>query len=390
MTEERLVLLIVGQLSGRLDAGELRELHAWAAEDPANHALMARMLDEAKLEHEMERYQAIDPIAGYNRWVSYVQRRRKIQRIRMVVWSAAACLLVAVSVVGLIRSVPGNKPHAADVAKVNSPVMPGRNTAILTLSNGRHVLLDSAATGDLAKEGNARLVKADSSSLSYQLTQGATPVTVAYNTLTTPRSGQYQVTLTDGSRVWLNNVSSLRFPTAFQGKERMVELEGGEAYFEIANDPSKPFLVKVKNETVEVLGTSFNIMAYPEESGIQTTLLTGAVKVKTGRSAVQLKPDQMAQANPSGQLHVLEGVVGEDIISWKNGFFYFGRASFSAVMRQLARWYNIDVVYEGKVPSMEFVGKIDRGLTLDELLKYLDKNQVHFRLEGRKLIVLSN
>jgi ferric-dicitrate binding protein FerR (iron transport regulator) len=163
----------------------------------------------------------------------------------------------------------------------------------------------------------------------------------------------------------------------------------GEAYFEIAKDAKRPFMVKVGNETVNVLGTDFNIMAYTDEGSIQTTLLSGAVKVQAGGASALLKPDQQAQGRADGGLKILENVPSDDIVSWKNGFFYFGRAaSFEAVMRQLARWYDVEVVYEGKAPDMEFGGKIDRSLPLNELLKFLDKNQVHFRLEGRKLIVL--
>ncbi|MBS1606268.1 MAG: DUF4974 domain-containing protein, partial [Bacteroidetes bacterium] len=145
-----------------------------------------------------------------------------------------------------------------------------------------------------------------------------------------------------------------------------------------------------EGQVVEVLGTSFNIMAYPEEHSVQTTLLSGAVTVKAGigGAAVKLRPDEQAQLTEDGRLGVIKNVPSEDIVSWKNGFFYFGRASFAEVMRQLARWYDVDVIYKGKVPEIEFGGKIDRGLPLDELLKFLDKNQIHFRLEGRELIVL--
>jgi len=388
MTEEHLISLIVRQLSGAPDPEGLQELQAWAAEDAANEALLKRVSNEEELEKELTRYRAIDSVAGYNQWAGYIQSRGRIRRLRFTGWAAAASLLAAVAISEWVKS-SHSVQHAAPVMVENRQlVMPGRNTAVLTLSNGRQIQLDSAANGNLAREGNTRLVKPDSASLSYQEGRGSAPAEIAYNILTTPRSGQYQLALADGSRVWLNNVSSLRFPTAFRGKERVVELSG-EGYFEIANNPGKPFIVKVGSESVEVLGTSFNIMAYPEEGGTQTTLLAGAVRVKAGFNTVQLKPDEQARVNASGSLSVLENVPADDIVSWKNGFFYFGRASFAAVMRQLSRWYNVEVVYEGKVPDLEFGGKIDRGLSLDELLKYLDKNQIRFRLDGRKLIVLS-
>ncbi|GGB24027.1 hypothetical protein GCM10011511_54910 [Puia dinghuensis] len=272
---------------------------------------------------------------------------------------------------------------------VNNMVMPGRNTATLTLANGQQVLLDSVGVGKLGMQGASQVMKGESGSLSYVQTSGVLRV-MTYNVLTTPKAGQYQLKLPDGSRIWLNNLSSLRYPTAFQGKDRTVELSG-EAYFDIARDDNRPFIVKVQDQSVEVLGTSFNIMAYAEEGGTQTTLLSGAVQVRTGKASVKLKPDQQAQVMAGGELRILKDVVSRDIVSWKDGFFYFGStASFEAVMRQLARWYDVDVVYEGKTPDMEFGGKIDRSLPLNDLLKFLDKNQIHFRLQGRKLIVLPN
>jgi ferric-dicitrate binding protein FerR (iron transport regulator) len=166
-----------------------------------------------------------------------------------------------------------------------------------------------------------------------------------------------------------------------------VEL-AGEAYFEIAKNPAQPFRVKVGGMTVDVLGTSFNIMAYADEGRIHTTLLTGSVRVQQGSTSVQLRPDEQAQVSAAGDMKVLRNVPAADIVSWKNGFFYFGQASLKEVMRKLARWYDVDVEYSGAVPDQEFEGKIDRNLPLHDLLQFLNKNQVHFRLEGRKIIIL--
>jgi ferric-dicitrate binding protein FerR (iron transport regulator) len=290
----------------------------------------------------------------------------------------------------LIDKIHPVRVQPAAVVDVSRPVMPGRNRATLTLANGQQILLDSVEKGVLAMQGPSKVVKGDNGKLFYQAS-GSQVAEATYNVLTTPRSGQYQLTLPDGSKVWLNNVSSLRYPTSFQGKERTVELSSGEAYFEVAQDASRPFVVEVRDETVKVLGTNFNVMAYPEEGGTQTTLLSGAVQVQTRNATIRLKPDEQAQVNAGGEIKVLKDVASQDIVSWKDGFFYFGRAaSFEAVMRQLARWYDVEVVYDGKAPDIEFGGKIDRSLPLDDLLKFLDKNQIHFRLEGRKLIVLPN
>lgn len=389
MTEDRLVLLIYKRLSGELDGDEALELEAWADESPENRQLLT--LNEASVEKEMDQWLDSDPSMGYTNWLSRRRAQRKVRLLRVGGWSAAAVVLAAVVMVGLFERATQVKrtTGTAAVAATINPVPPGRNTATLTLSNGRQILLDSAANGELAMQGNTHLVKGANGTISYQAGANAVPIAMTYNVLATPRAGQYQLRLPDGSRVWLNNESSLRYPTSFEGKQRIVELTG-EGYFEIAQDPDKPFIVKVRDEAVEVLGTSFNIMAYSEEGGTQTTLVTGAVRVKAAGSTVQLKPDEQALVNANGTLKVEKDVPSQEIISWKNGFFYFGRASFAAVMRQLSRWYDVDVVYEGKAPDMEFGGKIDRSVPLNDLLNYFDKNQVHFRLEGRKLIVLPN
>lgn len=389
MTEDRLIRLITRQMSDELDSDEFQELEAWAKETNLNRQFLSQFAKQVLLEHEISLWTSFDPVVGYKKWIAYREGRRKSRVFRIVAWSAVAALLIAVVIGGLVLKNPSAVSSAVSKAEMGHLVIAGgRNTATLTLSNGHQILLDTISKGALLKQGNARLVKVDSSNLSY-VAEGREVVPLTYNTLTTPRSGQYRLTLPDGTRVWLNNVSSIRYPTSFPGKDRIVELVG-EAYFEIAKDVNRPFLIKVKDATVEVLGTCFNVMAYPEEGGTQTTLLTGAVRVNTVRDAVQLKPDEQAQIETGGRLKIIKDVPSEDVVSWKTGFFYFGRASFSSVMRQLARWYDVDVIYQGKIPNMEFGGKIDRGLPLDELLKYLDRNQVHFRLEGRKLIVLPN
>jgi ferric-dicitrate binding protein FerR (iron transport regulator) len=386
MTDNRLVQLIVRQLSNELSAEEAVELENWAAGDPNNRLLLGKMSNADEVERELNVWRNIEPDRGYVRWLSEMRFRNRRRVVRIVGWSVAASLLAAVAVVTLNKQSYKELITTPTVASHHQTVLPGRNTATLTLGNGSQIILDSAAKGELAVQGKTRLMKSDSGSLSYMAAADGKEEAMTYNVLTTPRSGQYQLTLPDGSKVWLNNVSSLRYPTAFLGKDRTVELTG-EAYFEVRHDVTKPFRVRINGESVEVLGTSFNIMAYPEETA-QTTLLTGAVRVASGRQTVELTPDEQAQLQNTGSLKVVRNVPSQDIVSWKNGFFYFGRASFEAVMRQLARWYDVDVVYEGKVPDLEFGGKIDRSLPLNELLKFLDKNQVHFRLEGRRIIVL--
>jgi transmembrane sensor len=386
MTNDRLLLLIIKTLKDQMEPEETVELEIWADQRVENRQFLERMTNEEELEKEIARWQTIDPAEGYARWKVRMQVVRKSNIRRIVGWSAAASIVIVVSVISLIRT-SVQPPLQQSKVMVISPVMPGRNTAVLTLSNGRKVLLDSAGAGELAVEGKTVVKKVGGGSLSYSVGQRISQEAIVYNILTTPRSGQYQLTLPDGSHVWLNSESSIKYPTSFLEKNRLVELTG-EAYFEIANHPSQPFIVKVNGQEVEVLGTGFNVMAYPDEPEVQTTVLTGAVKVKDGSAVVQLRPDEQAQSSGGGRIHVLTGVPSQDIVSWKDGFFYFGRASLKEVMRQLARWYDVEVRYEGTVPDVEFGGKIDRSLSLNDLLKFLNKNQVHFRLEGRVLIVL--
>jgi len=387
MKEDHLVSLIVRYWSGELDSPEVWELEEWAMLDSANRQLLDRVLNEEDLRKEISQWRLIDSANAYNSWLEYWKTRRKARIARISGWLAAASLLTTVIVIGLIQKSGSPEPARTVAKEVQVTVLPGRNKATLTLANGRQILLDSVGRGQLAMEGNTRLVKVDTGSLSYIAARGNSRAIENYNILTTPRSGQYRLILPDGSRVWLNNVSSLRYPTSFDGKERVVEL-AGEAYFEVAKDVSKPFIVRSKDVAVQVLGTKFNIMAYPEEGGTQTTLLDGEVRVNTGVTTVELKPDEQAQVIANSGLRILRGVPSEDIASWKDGFFYFNRASFSNMMRQVARWYDVDIVYQGKEPDMEFEGKIDRAMSLNDLLKFLDKNQIRFRLEGRKLIVL--
>jgi transmembrane sensor len=387
ITEERLIALITSRIAGNLTEAEQAELSEWAEADPANRMFLSRMGDEAALVRELERWRNIDPSEGHAKWLMFMRAGQRNKILRMGSWVAAACVLMAFVGFWLVRrESPGGQAIISQAVSASS-ILPGRNTAVLTLADGRQILLDSAGSGNLAVQGKTRLVKRDSGSLVYDLSASGTEEEVAYNSLSTPRSGQYQLILPDGSHIWLNNASRIRYPVAFRGKDRMVELSG-EAYFEIAKNPAQPFQVKVGGMIVDVLGTSFNIMAYADEGGINTTLLTGSVRVQQGSASVQLRPDEQAQVSTAGDMKVLRNVPAEDIVSWKNGFFYFGRASLKEVMRQLARWYDVDVEYSGAVPDQEFEGKIDRNLSLSDLLQFLNKNQVHFHLERRKIIVL--
>ena len=264
---------------------------------------------------------------------------------------------------------------------VSAPVT---NRAMITLGNGQKVYLDSAVNGALAQQGSAELVKEGSGRVAYKV-ENVTNGELLYNTLTNPRGSRVvSLTLSDGTNVWLNSESSLRYPVIFNGHDRTVEIKG-EGYFEVKKKVDQPFIVHVENgPKIEVLGTTFNVNAYPDELNIKTTLLDGSVRV----ASVVLKPGQ--QAWFAGQKIVLNKVDTSDVVAWKNGLFAFHDADLPSVMRQLARWYNIDVNYEGLIPKekFQFNGKIGKDLSLDNVLDLLNNAQVHFRIEaGNKLVI---
>jgi transmembrane sensor len=265
---------------------------------------------------------------------------------------------------------------------------PGSNKAVLTLADGKTVPLDSAHGGVIGRQGGEELVSRNKQLIYQQV--GDASGGVGYNVLTTPRGGQYAVVLPDGTKVWLNADSYLRYPTAFGGDSREVELRG-EGYFEVAARAGQPFRVQVlrgKREPlrVEVLGTHFNIMDYDDEPVLRTTLLEGAVRVSKGGAAVVLRPGQQARLEGEDRLLVGQADI-EEAIAWKNGLFKFDGAGIGQVMRQLSRWYDLDVEYVHGVPNDLFQGEMYRDVRVSELLKILEASGVHCAVEGKKLLV---
>ena len=295
---------------------------------------------------------------------------------------------------------------AMPLARTDTPaIKPGGNKAVLTLNNGSTVVLDTAGNGMIVKEPGARIIKLADGRLTYEAA-AATSNAIAYNTLATPRGGKYNITLEDGTKVWLNAASSLRFPTSFTGKERIVELTG-EGYFEVAKAPSNsppaggggkkiPFIVNILPSIgglgrgrVEVLGTHFNINAYSDEEKIKTTLLEGKVKVTVPgiKSETVLMPGEQSVISPSTGGGRGEAVDTEEAVAWKNDLFRFEQADMKSIMRQLARWYNIDVSFEQDIPG-HFSATISRSEPLEKVFHMLElTGSVHFTLKGRQALV---
>ena len=308
-------------------------------------------------------------------------------------WVAAAAVIVAVFTTGgyfLYQRRPAGKvSHAENIAaRVRNDLSPGGNKAKLLLGDGSVVTLEDTQNGTIKEEAGTRIDKKDGQLIydaSTRKEDGLAPV--FFNTIETPRGGEYQVILPDGSKVWLNAASSLRYPTAFTGKDRHVELKG-EAYFEVAENKDKPFTVGVNDMRVEVLGTHFNVMAYEDEHAIKTTLLEGAVKVSKGSAEHVLKTGQEASLSRETGAFSIGDADEDEAVAWKNGFFQFEGASIETVMRQIARWYDVDVEYTGPI-AKHFRGMISRSVNVSEVFEMLElTGEVHFRIAGRKIIVM--
>jgi len=302
--------------------------------------------------------------------------------------AAVILLLAATAVLYIVNKKAVTVPVAAVKKQVlQNDVAPGGNRAVLTLADGSSIILDSAHNGSLAQQGGTKILKVDAGQLAYN-TGAAANGQIMYNTIATPRGGQYQVTLADGTEVWLNAASSLRFPTVFSGSERDVELTG-EAYFEVAKNAAMPFHVKVNNIDVKVLGTHFNIMAYGNEGKVKTTLLEGKVNVTGNGFAADILPGQQAVVdNATGSLKVKE-VNTALAVAWKNGLFRFRETSIQELMRQVERWYDVDVDYKTPTEGKDYTGIVPRSQNVSALLQMLElTGTVHFKVEGRKITVL--
>ncbi|WEK37513.1 MAG: FecR domain-containing protein [Candidatus Pseudobacter hemicellulosilyticus] len=291
---------------------------------------------------------------------------------------AAAVLLLAIGA-GWLYLRQGPMPPAPEGMEKIMPaaIAPGASKAILQLADGSVLVLDSAADGRLAEQQGATVIKKDGQVL-YQGVGGQQPETIAWNTMSTPRGGQYRLVLPDGTKVWLNAVSSIRYPTRFTGGSRLVTITG-EVYFETLADRARPFLVNTGTEQVVVLGTRFNVNAYAEEGSPRISLLEGMVKV----DGLLLKPGQACK----GQ-RITPTNTGQDI-AWINGLFNFDNMPFEQAMRKLSRWYDVDIIYDKGIPEAQLSGEMDRNLTLQDALKGLDRMGARFRLEGRTVHVIA-
>ncbi|GAO42700.1 FecR family protein [Flavihumibacter petaseus] len=285
------------------------------------------------------------------------------------------------------QSITKSKPAESDA-------MPGSNIATLVLADGSSVVLDSAANGEIASQGNSRIIKLPNDQIRYET--AASSASIGFNTILTPKGGQYKLVLPDGTGVWLNAASSLKYPTAFTGRERRVTVTG-EVYFEVAKMNNRmPFVVEKDGLEIRVLGTHFNVNTYADEPQFKITLLEGSVAIRNKSMAnpIVLVPGQQARfagengsGSNTGKPELLSDVDVEEVMAWKNGRFDFSNADIQTIMRQIARWYDLEVVFKGTVPQRQFAGKITRNTNLSNVLKILEQSNIHFEVENRTIVV---
>ncbi|ETZ22350.1 FecR family protein [Pedobacter sp. V48] len=304
---------------------------------------------------------------------------------RWMGYGAAAAALLLVSVAVYLVSYQQKNDL---LAQMDRTIIPGGNKAVLTLANGNKIVLNEAKTGEIARQSGINITKKDNGELIYEMSASSDLTEeTAMNTISTPNGGQYTIVLSDGSRIKLNAASSVSFPTSFKGRERVVDLNG-EAYFEVARNIQHPFKVISGLQTVEVLGTHFNVESYADESAIRTTLVEGSVKVVAGKHQTVIIPGQQARVSRESAGSIATAQVNLDKeIAWTNDLFVFDGDNLKSVMSEISRWYNITIVYTGAIPNKKFFGGISRNSKLSEVFKILELNQVKLSLKGKTVYV---
>lgn len=376
MNKDDLIELAQRILAGQASEEEIARYNHWfnTLKEHEAHQIDHEDLKEAAL------------LQGIRDTLQINKRRRRIRRLTFA--GAAAAMLIVCLGIGSYFLYQNHKPAAARPGNLaGKEIAPGKDQAVLTLANGNRVILDHADIGQVAQQTGVSVMKADSGVLVYHKAAGTkTLAAIQYNELSTPRGGQYRIVLPDGTKVWLNSASAIRFPTSFNGAERDVEITG-EAYFEVVHNALKPFIVTAGGVKVRVLGTHFDVNAYGDNGLIKTTLLQGSVKVTKGGRNVLIAPGEQAEIAGSRDDIVIKKVNTANVVAWTQGFLSMEGSDIKAFMASLSRWYDLDVVYKGAVPSANLGGLINRNTNLSDVLSALEAGGIHTKVEGRKIIV---
>lgn len=385
---ERIALLILKHLQGNLTNEEDQELQSWIYESKENQLAFEKASDIENLKRELYiELNREDKV--WEQLKSEFTQESKVLPIKSAKrWyriAAAASIVLALTIGSYFAFFSNNasdKTVQKETGSKRQDVQaPDVNKAMITLANGKKIYLDNAANGVLEEHDNVKLVKLADGQIAYT---GTTHETI-YNTLSNPRGSKViDITLNDGTRVWLNNESTITYPIAFTGSERRVSITG-EAYFEVAKNPNKKFVVEANGATTEVLGTHFNENTY--DGQVVTTLLEGSVQVKTGTKQLTLTPGQQSQI-AGNTMKLVNDADLEAAIAWKNGLVVFNGADMKTVLRQLSRWYDVDFEYKGEINVPELYSKIPRTISLAEVLKAIEINsKLKFEIEGKRVTV---
>jgi transmembrane sensor len=383
---DRLQTLVLLYINDQASDAEVSEMLFLLRTEPANDvkALLLRSYSDNGLPvKETADWQAMWAVIEAEMHTE-VKQPVKLPTVKR--WWAFAAVLILIAGAGYwMVSKPAIDVPIVTAAKQSTPdIAPGATGAVLTMPDGRKIILDTASNGIVATGDQSAVLKGDNG-ITVEAAQSVTP---AYATLTTPLGRTQNMVLSDGTRVWLNAGSSIYFPVAFTAAERRVQITG-EVYFEVAENKRSPFRVNVNGALLEVLGTKFNINAYPDEKAVKTTLLSGSLQISKDGSSGILKPEQQALfAKGSAKISITDDPFASNSIAWVNGFFHFEKADIYTVMRQIARWYDVEIVYDGNPTNDRFGGDMQRNLPLSAVLKALQKSQVHFKIEEKKLIVM--
>lgn len=395
--KQRIMILLQQFADGNISQLEYAELMSFFKLNGNDDDIFAAMDGVWKNIHTEENYTDQEAAHFYRNLIGqegFYELQPKI--VTKKLWSRisiAAAVLIIMSTAGYLIDAKYFSNTPARIANTAKDIAPGKNSAILTLANGKVIDLSSASAGELIQEEGMEAVKTKDGELVYHVQPGVSSdeVQKPLNIISTPKGGQYQVNLPDGTKVWLNAASVLKFPIQFSRKERRVLLNG-EAYFEVAKDKTHPFIVETSKQTVEVLGTHFNINGYATDEVSRTTLLEGLVRVVdlewNGGHRATLKPGQQAEIH-KGQFKVLE-VDTEGAVAWKNGTFLFTGQTLAEIMKQVERWYDVDVVFENEaLRKQAFRGTISRFKNISQLLEVLESTgSVHFKIDGRRIIAM--
>ncbi len=384
---QRIIYLISRYIDGAIDFAELQELDQWRKDAGNNEALFQQLIDPNQQGKAIRRMQSYDSKASLEKIRTNIQIDAKRKQSQTINWKkllVAASSLLFIGLLGYVYFHHKNNELIVAEKQPSDFIPGGTNKAMLTLANGQKISLDDSHNGTIARQSGASIQKKTGGLIAYVPSRNTVDTNTTYNLMETPRGGQYKLELPDGTKVWLNAASSLKYPTSFKGKQRVVTLTG-EGYFEVVHNANQPFIVRTATQTIRDIGTAFNVNAYADEPHSATTLVEGSIQLTAGNKTVVLRPGQQAMSQ-SNIIKVSAADI-ETATAWKNGQLAFHRTDIQNVLRQISRWYDVDIEYKGKVPGFSISGDVSRDADLSAMLKILQLYDVHFTQQEHKLII---